>query len=45
MDLRMLLLNFNLVMIPIIYKTFVMIKNPLNYLQDNIFECIFQIKK
>ena len=35
-DLRMSL------MIQIIHKTLVLIKNHLNYLKDNIFECFFR---
>ena len=38
-DLRMSLLNFKFVLIHIIHKLLVLIKNHLNYLQDNIFEC------
>ena len=41
-NLRMSLLNSNFVMIHIIYKILVMIKNYLNYLKDNIFECFFK---
>ena len=37
-DLRMPLLNFNIVMIHIIHKTLLLIKSHLNYLKDNIFE-------
>ena len=36
-DLRMLILNFKFVMIHIIHKILVLIKNHMNYLQDNIF--------
>ena len=32
-------LNFNFVMIHTIYKIFELMKNHVNYLQDNIFEC------
>ena len=39
-DLRMLLLNFNFVMIYIIHKMLVLLKNHLNYLEDSIFECL-----
>ena len=35
-DLRISLLNFNFFMIHIIYKILVMIKNHLNYLNDNV---------
>ena len=41
-NLRMSLLNFNFVMIHIIHKILVLIKNHLNYLKDNIFECFFK---
>ena len=41
-NLRMSLLNSNFVMIHIIYKILVMIKNYLNNLKDNIFECFFK---
>ena len=41
-DLRMSLLNFNFAMIHIIHKILVLIKNHLNYLKDNIFECFFK---
>ena len=40
-DLKILLLNFHLVMIYIIHKILVLLKNHLNYLKDNIFECFF----
>ena len=38
-DLKMSLLNFNFVMIYIIHKMLVLIKNNLNYLKDSIFKC------
>ena len=41
-DLKMSLLNFNFVMIYIIYKMLVLLKNNLNYLKDSIFECFFK---
>ena len=41
-DLRMSLLNFNLVMIYIIHKILALLKNILNYLKDNTFECSFK---
>ena len=41
-DLRMLLLNFNFVMIHIIHKILVLIKNYMNDLKDNMFECFFK---
>ena len=34
-------LNFNFLMIYIIHKILVLLKNHLNYLKDNIFECFF----
>ena len=40
--LKMSLLNFNYVMIYIIYKMLVLLKNHLNYLKNNIFECFFK---
>ena len=40
--LRMSLLNFNFVMIYIIHKIFVLLKNHWNYLKDSIFECFFK---
>ena len=43
-DLRMSLLNFNFVMIYIIHQVLVSIKNHLNFLKDNIFECFFKKK-
>ena len=42
MDLRISLLNFNFVMIHIIHKILVLIKNHMNYLKDNIFEFFFK---
>ena len=41
-DLKKPLLNFSFIMIYTINKIFVLIKNHLNYLQDNIFECFFK---
>ena len=40
-ELKMLHLNFDFVMIYIIHKILVLIKNHLNYLKDNIFEFFF----
>ena len=37
-DLQMSLLNFNFVMIYIIHKMLVLLKNHLNYINDSIFE-------
>ena len=42
-DLRMSVLNFNFVMIHIIHKILVLIKNQLNYLRDNIFEYFLKV--
>ena len=41
-DLKMLLLNFNFVMIYIIHKMLVLLKNNLNYLNDSIFEIFYK---
>ena len=41
-DLKMLLLNFSFVMIYIIRKMLALLKNHLNFLKDNIFECFFK---
>ena len=41
-DLKMLLSNFNFVMIYIIHKMLVLLKNHLNYSKDSIFECSFK---
>ena len=41
-DLRMSLLNFEFVMIDIIHNIPVLIKNHLNYLKENLFECFFK---
>ena len=41
-NLRMSRLSSNFVMTHIIYKILVMIKNHLNHLKDNIFECFFK---
>ena len=37
-----LLKDFNFVMIYIIHKMFVLLKNNLNYLKDSIFKCFFK---
>ena len=42
MDLKILLLNFNFVMIYIIHKILVLLKNHLNDLKDNIFKCFLK---
>ena len=41
-DLKMSLLNFNFVMIYIIHKMLILIRNNLNYLKDSVFECFFK---
>ena len=38
----MSLLNVNFVMIYIIHRILVLLKNQLNYLKDKIFECFFK---
>ena len=35
-------INFNFVMIYIIHKMLALLKNHLNFLKDNIFECFFK---
>ena len=40
-DLKRSLLHFSFIMIYTIHKILVLIKNQLNYLKDNIFECSF----
>ena len=44
-DQKISLLNFNFVMIYIIHKMLVLLKNHLNYLKDNIVECSFKNHK
>ena len=41
-DLKISLLIFAFIMIYIIHKMLVLIKNHLNYLKDNIFECFIK---
>ena len=41
-DLKMSLLTFSFVMIYTIHKNLVLIKNHLNYLKDNFFECFLR---
>ena len=41
-NLEMSFLNFKLVMIYIIHKMQVLLKNQPNYLKDSIFECFFK---
>ena len=41
-NLRKLLLSFNFVMIYIIHKVLVLLKNNLNYYKDSIFEYFFK---
>ena len=40
-DLKASLLNFSFIVTYTIQKILVLIKNHLNYLEDNIFECFF----
>ena len=41
-NLKMLLLNFSFLMIYIIHKMLVLLKNHLNYIKDGIFEYFFK---
>ena len=41
-DLRISILNFSFVMIHIIHKMLVFLRNHLNYLKDNFFKCFFK---
>ena len=41
-DLRILLLNLGFIMTYKTHKTLILIKNHLNYLQDDIFKCFFK---
>ena len=41
-DLKMSLLNFNFVIIYIIYAMLVLFKNNLNYFKESIFKCFFR---
>ena len=41
-NLRILLLNFNFVVIYIIHKILALLKNYPNYRKNNIFECLFK---
>ena len=41
-DLKMSFLNFSLILISTIHKILVSLKNYLNNLKDNIFECFFK---
>ena len=41
-DIKMSYLNLNFVMIYIVHKFLVLLKNYLNYVEDNIFECFFK---
>ena len=38
-DLNIFLSHFNFVMVYMIHKMLVLIKNSLNYLQDSVFKC------
>ena len=42
MDLKILLLHVSFVMIYRILKILVLLRNHMNYLEDNIFECFFK---
>ena len=42
MNLRISLLNFKFAMIYIIHKILVLIRNHMDYLKDNIFECFLR---
>ena len=44
-DIKMSLLNFNFVMIYIIHKMLLLLKNHMNYLRNSTFECNFFFKK
>ena len=41
-DLKISLLNFGFVMIYIIHKILLLLKNHMSYLKDNIFKCFFK---
>ena len=41
-DLKISLLNFSFVMVYIIHKILLLLKNHMNYLKDNIFKCFFK---
>ena len=41
-DLKISVLIFNFVMIYVIHKVLVLLKNHLNYLEDSIFECFLR---
>ena len=41
-NLKMLLLNFNFIIIYIIHKILLLLKNHLNYLKDSIFDCFLR---
>ena len=41
-DLKMSLLNFSFFMVYTIHKILILIKNYINYLKDNIFECFLR---
>ena len=43
MDLRILLLNVHFVMIHIIHKILILIKNHINYLKDNTFKPAYKM--
>ena len=41
-DLRMSLLDFNFVMVYLVHIILTLLKNHLNYIRENIFECFFK---
>ena len=41
-DLKISLLNFSFAVIYIVLEMLVLLKNYMNYLQDNIFKCFFK---
>ena len=41
-DFKKSVFNFSFIIIYIIHKILVLIKNDLNYVKDNIFECFFK---
>ena len=45
MDFRISLLNFNFAMIHKMHKIFVLNKNHMNYLKDNIFEFFYKYNR
>ena len=41
-DLKLALLDFNFAMIQIIHKMIALLRNHMNYLKHNIFQCFFK---